>query len=60
LGWGLLIFFIMKPKKMSDNESIDKEILLKGSDAINDFDEKEEWVVRPKKKGSKLISIRIP
>jgi len=47
-------------KTKSEDAPIDEELIAKGRDAIKDFDESQEIQVSPKKKESKLISIRIP
>lgn len=49
-----------KRKIQSEDEIIDEELIAKGRDAIKDFDQSQEILVAPKKKVSKLISIRIP
>lgn len=48
----------MKEKKL--NDSVDNEILSKGKNIINDFDDSKEVRVEPKQMTHKLISIRLP
>ncbi len=48
----------MKEKKL--NDPVDNEILSKGKNIINDFDDSKEVRVEPKQMTHKLISIRLP
>ena len=41
-------------------QTVDQEILSKGKDIVNDFDEAEALYVPAKKRANKLISIRLP
>jgi len=50
----------MGKRKTSNNQKIDKEIISKGKDIYNDFDDSKEVFVKPKKMENKLISIRLP
>lgn len=50
----------MEKRKTSNKQKIDKEIISKGKDIYNDFDDSKEVFVKPKKMENKLISIRLP
>ena len=47
-------------KKKFHERDADQELISEGTNAIKSFDENNELSVKPKKKGTKLISIRIP
>lgn len=48
-----------KKKDTIIHNDIDKEFINKGKKALEDFDEKQELLVHPKKRESKLISLRL-
>jgi hypothetical protein len=50
----------MEAVHMKNKNPIDNEMLNKGKDIINDFDDSKEIYVEPKQMTHKLISIRLP
>ena len=50
----------MRKNKNSHMDDVTNEILSKGKDVINDFNESESIAVEPKRLENKLISIRLP
>ncbi len=47
-------------KRSEIEKSVDKELIEKGSDVISEFDASASYSVSPRKKSSRLISIRLP
>jgi len=47
-------------RKRKHDDEIDAELIAKGRDVVNEFNEDKEFLVIPSKRSSKLISIRIP
>lgn len=47
-------------KKTAREASVDKELLAKGKRAVEDFESETAFSMKPKKRKTKLISIRIP
>ena len=57
---GLRIGRMIIMDKKINNKSVDEEILAKGKNVIEDFDDAEGMYVTPKPLQNKLISIRLP